>query len=129
MSVAVALDALTEHIREFGGHPHLVTVGADGHAHVVSTAAAFHDGTFEIDAGRTTRTNVATNAAVTLLWTRADGPYSLIVDGDAQLLNGGETIQVRPTRAVLHRLAGASTDLPSCVPIEADPAEAAPPSQ
>ena len=120
MSVGVALDVLAQHIRDFGGNPHLVTVSADGHAHVVSAAAPLDDGSFEIRAGRTTRTNVATNAAVTLLWTRADGPYSLIVDGDAHLANDGEAIVVVPTRAVLHRLADASSELPSCVPIEAD---------
>jgi len=60
------------------------------------------------------------NPAVTLLWPApGDEPYSLIVDGDGTVVDGveGETL-IRPTRAVLHRVVGASPDLPSCIPLE-----------
>jgi hypothetical protein len=76
------------------------------------------DGTrFSLEAGRTSRANIVTSDAVTLLWPGDGGPYGLIVDGAAQL-GDGDTVTIAPTRAVLHRLAAASDELPSCVPIE-----------
>ena len=116
MSVAVALEELQRQIDDFGNDPVLVTVGEDRRAHVVSIVAAFDQGRFAMAAGRTTRANVGTNPAVTLLWTSATGPYDLIVDGDAH--EDGESIVVEPTRAVLHRHASAPDDLTRCVPIE-----------
>lgn len=115
MSVAVALDELQRRVDEFGTAAFLVTTG-DAGAHVVSVAVAFDGEAFELAAGRTSRANVERNGTATLLWPGGGGPYGLIVDGSAHA--EGEHVVVQPTRAVLHRLAGAPADLPSCVAIE-----------
>jgi hypothetical protein len=117
VSVAVDLDALWKHVDEFGTPPYLVTTAADGRPHVVSVAARVDDGRFVLGAGNTTRANVAANPTATLLWgAPAGADYCLIVDGQAAELDG-ELVAIQPTRAVLHRVAGASADLPSCVAI------------
>lgn len=77
------------------------------------------DGHVVLTAGRTSRANTSTNASVSVLWPApGGGPYSLIVDGDGTVDNEAEEIAVVPTRAVLHRVAGGPTDLPTCVPLE-----------
>lgn len=111
------MDELARRVEEFGDHPFLVTTSAEGHAHVVSVTVAFGDGQLSSSAGATSRANVANAGSATLLWPGAGGPYGLIVDGTADV--DGETVTVRPTRAVLHRLADASEARPSCVRIEA----------
>jgi hypothetical protein len=112
------LDELALRVEEYGSHPFLVTAGGDRTAHVVSVAAAFDGERFSLSAGRTSRANVADGGSVTLLWPGSGGPYGLIVDGTGEVDDAAETIPITPTRAVLHRLAGASEDLPSCVRIE-----------
>jgi hypothetical protein len=116
VSVAVALDELGRRVDEYGPTPFLITTGASG-AHVVSVAVAFDGRRFELSAGRTSRANVQERPVVTLLWSNpSGGPYGLIVDGTARA--EGDLLVVEPSRAVLHRLADAAADLPSCVPIE-----------
>jgi hypothetical protein len=120
MSVAVSLEQLHARVAEFGERAYLTTVGSDGRSHVVSVRATVDGDRVLVRAGRTSAANVAVNPAVTLLWAApADGPYCLIVDGGATVLEGedGET-EICPTRAVLHRMVGASPDLPSCIPLE-----------
>jgi hypothetical protein len=119
MSVSVALDALQAQVDEFGNHPYVITVNAAGRAHVVSVCARLDGGTVIVSAGRTSRANVDSNATVTVLWPATPGgPYSLIVDGEGKVDIDAEEIAITPTRAVLHRVADASADLPSCVPLE-----------
>jgi hypothetical protein len=118
VSVPVALDELERRLDAFGSHPFLVTTSADRRAHVVSVSAPFDGSRFAVPAGRTSRANAATKDAVTLLWSGAGGPYALIVDGTAEVDADTEILMVTPTRAVLHRLADASEELPSCVRIE-----------
>jgi hypothetical protein len=120
MSVAVSLEQLHARVAEFGERAYLTTVGSDGRAHVVSVRATVDGDRVLVRAGRTSTANVTVNPAITLLWAApTDGPYCLILDGDARVLDGeeGET-EIRPTRAVLHRVVGASPDLPSCIPLE-----------
>jgi hypothetical protein len=118
VSVAVSLEELAQRVDDFGPVAFLVTTDARA-PHVVSVAHGFDGERFVIAAGRSSRRNVEATGIATVLWpTPDDGPYCLIVDGDAA--TEGERIVVRPTRAVLHRLADASTDLPSCVPLEAE---------
>ena len=123
MSVAVAIEALTEKVAEFGPTLYLVTVGADGRAHVVSVRGRIDAALVRVSAGRTSRANVGVNPSVTLLWPApAGGPYSLIVDGEVNPGDGAEgELVVRPTRAVLHRVADAPADLPNCVAVEDAP--------
>ena len=120
MSVAVSLEQLHARAAEFGECAYLTTVGADGRAHVVSVRASVVDDRVLVRAGRTSSANMGVNPAVTVLWPApADEAYCLIVDGDGAVVDGeeGETV-IRPTRAVLHRVVGASPDLPSCIPLE-----------
>lgn len=119
MSVAVSLDALHDRISEIGGDPFLVTVGVDQRAHVVSVRARIAGSHVVVSAGSTSRANAAGNPAVTLLWGPPDdGPYSLIVDGNGVVLDDADEVAVSPTRAVLHRIAGAPDDLPSCIRLD-----------
>jgi len=120
VSVPVAIDELHEKIAEFGTDPHLITVAPGGAAHVVSVSVQIDGGRMRASVGRATGANVMSNPTVTLLWSDAhQGAYSLIVDGNAVTNDDGAAeVIITPTRAVLHRLAGASNDLPSCVPLE-----------
>jgi hypothetical protein len=119
MSVPVALDELARQLAQFGPHPFLVTAGPGGRPHVVSVLVQFDGERFSCPAGRTSRANAAAGASVTLLWPGTGGPYALIVDGSAAVDDAAEILTVTPARAVLHRLADAPDELPSCVPIEA----------
>ena len=82
----------------------------------MSVTAAWEGDELVVGAGRHTSENVDANGTLTLLWPAPPGsPYSLIVDGAARVVPGAETITIRPTRAVLHRIAGADPSLSSCV--------------
>lgn len=118
MSTPVALDELARRVEEFGSHPFLVTTSTDRRPHIVSVTVEFDGVQFSLEAGRTSRTNVAASTALTLLWPAVGGPYGLIVDGTGLTDDEAETVTVTPTRAVLHRLADAPRNLPSCVRIE-----------
>jgi hypothetical protein len=119
VSVAVSIEALQEKAAEFGPTAYLLTVGTDGRAHVVSVRAEVSSAMVRVSAGRTSRANTRENPAATLLWPAAGGPYSLIVDGDVDrpVDTEGELV-IRPTRAVLHRVADAPSDLPNCITVD-----------
>ena len=114
----MAVDELARRVQEFGPHPFLVTTSAERRAHVVSVTVEFVGVRFALAAGKTSRANIAATETVTLLWPETGGAYALIVDGAAELDGASEMVTVTPTRAVLHRVANASADLPSCVRIE-----------
>ena len=116
MSLPVALEELARRVEEFGPHPFLVTTSSDQRPHVTSVTVDFDGARFSLGVGRTSSANVAASESVTLLWPAPRGPYALIVDCAGTVT--GETLSVTPTRAVLHRLADASEELPSCVRIE-----------
>lgn len=114
------LEALHERIAERGPQAHLVTVGAGGAPHVVSVLVETDGDRLLAGAGRTTSANVAARPTVTLVWAAPPGAaYSLIVDGDAALVDGepAPTLAIRPSAAVLHRVAGAEGEGPSCIPV------------
>ena len=116
MSVPVALEALEERLAQYGPHAHLVTVSDAALPHVVSVVARLEGGALRTGAGRTTAANVAANPGVTLLWAAPPGEdYCLIVDGAAEV--DGDQLAVRPSRAVLHRLATAPGEGPSCIDV------------
>jgi len=120
VSVPVPIEALKERIAEFGVGAFLITANLEGRVHVVSVVLRVDNDTLVVAAGRTTRANVMVNPSVALLWPRSpDGAYSLIVDGlaAADSRNDAEVV-VTPCRAVLHRLADATGDGPTCLPVE-----------
>ena len=115
----MAIEALKDQVAEFGPTSFLLTVGADSRAHVVSVRATVDGPNIRVSAGRTSRANASVNSAATLLWpARAGEPYSLIVDGEADVAAAEDELLVRPTRAVLHRVADAPTDLANCVAVD-----------
>jgi hypothetical protein len=60
------------------------------------------DGLVVTQLGHNTKTNLADDPSVTLVWPPADPEdYSLIVAGDGELRD--DVLSVTPTRAVLHR--------------------------
>jgi len=116
MSVSVSVDDLREEVARVGSTAFALTAGADGHPHVVSVAVSWDGDRLTFAAGNTTRGNVAANPRTSLLWSALDGEdYSLIVDGAGEVRD--DIVEVAPDRAVLHRLADAAGDGPSCVKI------------
>jgi hypothetical protein len=117
MSVAVDLDALAERVAEYGARAYLLTVTDDQTPHAVSVHVELHDGRLVTSVGRTTGANLAQRPTVTLLWPPSEpaGEYSLIVDGAAVGPVGEGEVSFEPTAAVLHRVADAAGDGPSCI--------------
>ncbi len=121
MSVKQELDGLSDRIGEYGSHAYLVTVTAEGAPHVVSVSVVVDgdDGRLAVAAGQRTRANLDARPTATLLWPPATDPaYSLLVDGAyVGDRDGGERIVIEPTSAVLHRVAGADGEGPTCLPV------------
>ena len=123
MSVPMVRD-LQALVSERGPGAYLVTVSAQGGPHTVYATVRWEGGVFVADAGATTAANAAARPIVSLLYpVRADGDYSLIVDGTAvvEAGEGGPRLRVTPSKAVLHRQ-GPSPDPASscgadCVPL------------
>jgi hypothetical protein len=87
---------------------YLVTVDDDYHAHTVAVQPVLDGGVLDVGlVGGRTRKNLAYRGDVTLLWPpREPGGYSLIVDGRAVVADAPDDavhIEVKPTRALLHR--------------------------
>lgn len=119
MSVPVDVETLAARLEEFGPGAFLITAASGGRPHVVSITATFVDGELVCTAGATSRANLISSETATLLWPgRPSDDYALIVDGTPQALDAEDPVRVRPTRAVLHRLAVAPEDLPTCIRIE-----------
>jgi len=116
VSVPVDLRALRATAGPLGDEVLLTTVDATARPHVVSTLLRWDDDRIVVGAGRRTATNVGQHPAVTVLWPeRHDRAYRLIVDGDARL--DGDRVVITPTFAVLHRIAGAAGDGPTCLAV------------
>ena len=117
MSVEVGLEELEERLADYGQFAFLVTIGDSG-PHAVSVRVALSDGVLRAGAGRTTSANIAARPAATLLWAPV-GDYSLIVDGAGTIEGEGDAAEVvvDPVRAVLHRVASATSDGPSCITV------------
>lgn len=108
MSIPVRPEDLADALRS-SPSGYLVTVGADARPHVVAVSPALRHGALHVDAaGRRTRANAAARPDVTLVHPpAADGGYSLIIDGTAEVAD--EVLLVTPTSAVLHRPAAAGS--------------------
>jgi hypothetical protein len=113
VSIPVDLASLEDTLKEFGSAGFLVTTNPDVTPHVVSVSIEVVDGNLEMGLGRRSRANTVGSPAVTLVWPGV-GDYCLIVDGTARKPGeSDDTLVVRPTSAMLHRLATASPDLPT----------------
>ena len=120
VSVTVALDALRARVEEFGSIAFLLTVGESARPHVVSVGVEWDADRLVAGAGRTTSANVGRRPTVSLLWAAPEaGEYALIVDGAAAIETRDETavVVIEPSRAVLHRVASATGQGPSCVTV------------
>jgi hypothetical protein len=98
-------------------HAYVVTVCEDGAPHTVYAPVRWEGDGLAVEAGARTAANAALRPAVSLLYAvRADGDYSLIVDGTADVESGGgaRRVRVRPTRAVYHRPGPPSDPASSC---------------
>ncbi len=117
MSIPVPLEELRAAIAERGGSAYLLTVSDDGRPHAVHVAVRWEGDTLAADVGKRSAANVATRAAVSLLFAvRASGDYSLIVDGSAvvEAREEGPRLLITPTKAVLHRAAATPDPASSC---------------
>lgn len=119
MSIAVDLQALDERLTEYGPRAYLLTVTDDHKPHAVSVIVRLDGEHLATSVGRRTAANLAERPDATFLWPPVgpDGEYSLIVDGTAVAPAGEGPVSVQPTRAVLHRVAGAAGDAPTCLPV------------
>lgn len=109
MSIAVAIEDLADEVTK-RGPGYLLTTVADGRPHVMHLAFTIDTtGTgaeLRAPIGRSATANIGTQSAVTLLWPpEVDGGYSLIVDGEAVVVDvdGTPTAAVTAIGAVLHR--------------------------
>jgi hypothetical protein len=101
MSIPVALDELPARL---AGYPwgYLVTVRDDLRAQSLAVPTEWVDGTLHMTAGAGTRANATARPEITMVFpSPMPGDYSLIVDGTATVV--GDSVQVVPTWAVLHR--------------------------
>ncbi|HWC23282.1 MAG TPA: pyridoxamine 5'-phosphate oxidase [Flexivirga sp.] len=105
MSIKVDQDALAETIARFDSAYLLSTRGVDVKAVAVDVTVS--DGALRVPWSKGSAANIGANAAVTLLFppTEHHG-YSLIVDGTGR--DAGDSIEVSPTSAILHRPAAHS---------------------
>lgn len=103
MSVPVELSKLAEAMARFRFAYLLTASDGDGAPHAVAVTPVLADGALAIAGlGRRTQSNAQARPKVSLVWPPlAATEYSLIVDGLAS--TDGASMQIRPTRAVLHR--------------------------
>lgn len=107
MSIPVDVSKLDEALARHD-FAYLLTHSAHGAPRALAVRAVLQGGVLRIDgAGERTRAGVQARPAVGLVWPPRDaGGYSLIVDGDATVVDG--QIRIAPTHAVLHRPAPAA---------------------
>jgi hypothetical protein len=121
MSIPVDLAALQDQISQFGSSALLVTTSTEGPPHVASVVVTFEAGDLSMRVGRRTLANASGHPAVALVWPAGTGgDYCLIVDATTRD-EPADVLVVRPTSAVLHRLASAPADIPRCLPLDERP--------
>jgi hypothetical protein len=123
VSQPVDLAALEHRIREYGTAAYLVTVNEDGSPHVVSVVVRYDGAAIRCAVGGRTRGNLARRGAATVLWgPAADPAYSMLIDVRHEAPDvEGDDVVLAPTSGVLHRVAGAAGDGPTCVALADDP--------
>lgn len=102
MGRAINFDALADRISEYG-FAYLITVGSDDRIHTSPVHPTVADRHVVVGtASSRVQANAVSRPQVTLVWPPMIGDgYSLIVDGEAQVVADSLTVAV--TRAVLHR--------------------------
>lgn len=95
-------------------YAYLITVDAENRPHPVPVMPTLQGDTVHIGAlgGRRSRTNLARSADVTVMWPPpTPGGYTVIVDGTAEVSDGGElaSLKIAASRAVLIRVATPSS--------------------
>lgn len=89
-------------LHERGGHAYIVTVSEHGAPHAVYVPVRREGDGLVAEVGAQTAANAAARPRVSLLFpVRADGDYSLIVDGAATV--EARRVRVKPSKIVLHR--------------------------
>ncbi len=117
MSIPVPLEALRAAIAERGASAYVLTVSDDARPHVVHAAVHWEGDVLAADVGKRTAAHATVRPVVSLLYpVRADGDYSLIVDGNAAVASreDGHHLLITPTKAVLHRAAPAPDPASPC---------------
>jgi hypothetical protein len=112
---------LASQISARGNSAQLVTVNGEGRPHVVAVLveADAAGEALTVAAGTKTRANVAARPGVTLLWAPPPGEeYTLVVDGEATADGEAEVVTIRPSSALLHRVAHATGDGPRCYAVD-----------
>jgi hypothetical protein len=108
---------LSSQIGRYGPSAQLVTVTGDGRPHVTAVDVTAIEGGLSVPAGGHSRANAAVHPAVTLLWPAPVGSdHSLVVDGTASV--AGERLVIRPSSALLHRVAHAPVEVPRCFGVD-----------
>jgi hypothetical protein len=128
VSISVSLEHLPAAVarRAFA---YVMTVSAEGRAHVLAVQVVPDGLDLVMDVGRRTTSNVAVRPELTLVFPpvgSGDAPsmehdaYSLVVDGTGS--DRGGRLVVRPTGAVMHRPAPpfTPTDTPAPTPTDTD---------
>lgn len=114
MSIPVSMAELRKAVAERPPLAYVLTVSDDGRPHAVHAPAAWRGDALAVVVGRRTAANAAARPSVSLLYpVRAEGDYSLIVDGTAVATDAGELL-ITPTKAVLHRPAAAPDPASAC---------------
>jgi hypothetical protein len=118
MSIPVALKGLRAAIEERGRSAYVLTVSDDARPHAVHVAVEWEgDVVLTAAVGKRSADNAAARPTVSLLFpVRADGDYSLIVDGTAVVAarENGHRLLITPTKAVQHRAAAVPDPASSC---------------
>jgi hypothetical protein len=124
MSIAVPLEKLRAALEERGNIAYLLTVSDEARPHAVHIPVCWEGDRLVAEIGKRSAANAAARPSVSLLSpARAEGDYSLIVDGTAEIasLRDGQRLLITPAKAVLHRPAAvpdpASSCAADCVPL------------
>src|SRR6266849_2374877 len=117
MSVPVPMLRLRAAVEERGASGYLLRVCDDGSPHAVHAPVRWDGDEIVVDVGKRSAANAGARPSVSLLFPVRDASdYSLIVDGTAAVASsdGGQSVRVTPTRAVLHRPAVVPDPTSSC---------------
>jgi hypothetical protein len=129
MSIPVPLERLRIAIEERGANAYVLTVSDDARPHAVHGPIHWQGDVLVAEVGRRSTANATARPSVSLLFpVRAEGDYSLIVDGTAAVASNGDAhrLLVTPTKAVFHRPAPAPDPTTTscgadCVPLLSTP--------